>query len=383
MSLPLTPPVHHRPTPLFETPPSDDSALYELSFDYEQNSAGEWHRVSKGRASPPTPVDKRSPPSTDSNLPPKSIPDDLPPPSSSRQSLTRSESLPGIPASSPTERQEPVTNAPSALRLLQRTLSGPVSLPQSTSQPSHAPAQPSTYVRSVVSSNLLSAGRSAADARRVTLDKFNERLKIQQQQQEQDGNDHHLQTPGLPQDEKENLDDGLSSGLAAGPSARRRYSPPLSVPALSGAHYLSSRYSSAGTTSSNARSTLADVVPPQRPSLPMSSSASITRQLMAGPSRLARVQSLAQKKFARGLPIDKISEVETVDDDTYADPALNSETDGGGEEQPYARSQAKPQRQRVNALAHSSTRPRRSASLSDASSTSYAFPRLRYDADSL
>jgi hypothetical protein len=376
MSLLSTPPVHPRPTSLFDTPPSDDSALYELSFDYEQNSAGEWHRVSKGRASPPTPVDKQSPPSTDPNLPPKPIPDDPSLPSSSRQSLTRSESLPGIPAALPTERQETVTAAPSALRLLQRTQSGPVSLPQSSSQPSHAPAQPSsTYVRSVMSGSLLNAGRSAADVRRVTLDKFNERLKIQQQQQEQDVNDLHLQTTGLPQEEKENHDDdGLSSGLAAGPSsAHRRYSPPLSVPALSGTHlnYLSSRYSSVGTTSSNTRSTLADVVPPQRPSLPMPSSASITRQLMAGPSRLSRVQSLAQKKFARGLAIDKISEVETVDDDTYADQALNSETDGGAEERPHARSQAKPQRQRVNALAHSATRPRRSASLSDASSASY------------
>ncbi len=371
MSLPLTPPVHPRPPSLFDTPPSDESALYELSFDYEQNSAGEWHRVSKGRASPPTPVDKQSPPSTDSNL----LPDGPSPASSSRQSLTRSESLPGIPSTLPTERPEPVSTAHSALRSLQRALSGPVSLPQSTSQPSHAPAQPSSaYVRSVLPGSLLSAGRLAGDARRVTLDKFNERLKVQQQQQEQDGNGLHLQTTGLPQDEKENHDGSLSPELAAGPSSvHRRYSPPLSVPALSGAHvnYLSSRYSSVGTTSSNTRSTLADVVPPQRPSLPMQSTASITRQLVAGPSRLSRVQSLVQKKFTRGLAIDKISEVETVDDDTYADQALNSETDGGAEEHPHVRSQAKPQRQRVNALAHSATRPRRSASLSDASSVSY------------
>ena len=383
MSHPSTPPVHPRPTSLFDTPPSDESELYELSFAYEQNSAGEWHRVSKGRASPPTPVDKQSPPSTDSNLPPKL--DDPSPPPSSRQSLTRSESLPGIPSTLPTERQDPVPTAHSALRSFQRTLSGPVSLPQSTSQPSHAPAQPpSNYVRTVLPGSLLSAGRSTGDARRVTLDKFNERLKAQQQQQEQDGNDLHLQTSGLPQDEKENHDGGLSPELAAGPSSgHRRYSPPLSVPSLSGSHlnYLSSRYSSVGATSSSARSTLADVVPPQRPSLPMPSSASITRQLMAGPSRLARVQSLAQKKFTRGLAIDKISEVETADDDTYADPALNSETDGGVEELPHVRSQAA-QRQRVNALAHSATRPRRSASLSDASSASYIPTYLRYDANS-
>ena len=375
MSLPSTPPVH-RPTSLFDTPPSDESELYELSFAYEQNSAGEWHRVSKGRASPPTPVDKQSPPSTDSNLPPKSIPDEQSLPSSSRQSLTRSESLPGIPSTLPTERQESVPTTHSALRSFQRTLSGPVSLPQSTSQSSHAPAQlSSTYVRTVLPGSLLSAGRTTAEARRITLDKFNERLKIQQRQQEQDGNDPHLQATGLPQDEKENHDGGLSPELAtAGPSSvHRRYSPPLSVPSLSGSHlnYPSSRYSSAGATSSSARSTLADVVPPQRPSLPMPSSASITRQLMAGPSRISRAQSLAPKKFTRGLAIDKISEVETVDDDTYADQALNSETDGGPEDQPHVRSQAKPQRQRVNALAHSSTRPRRSASLSDASSASY------------
>ncbi|KAH8998527.1 hypothetical protein EDB92DRAFT_1180999 [Lactarius akahatsu] len=360
MSLPLTPPVIPRPPSRFDTPPSDESALYELSFDYEQNSAGEWHRVSKGRASPPTPVDKQSPPSTDSNI----LPDDPSPASSSRQSLTRSESLPGIPSTLPTERPDPV---PTALRSLQRALSGPVSLPQSTSQPLHAPAQTSsTYVRSVITpGSLLGAGRTTGDPRRATLDKFNERVKVQQQQQEQDANDLHIQTT---QDEKENHDGGLSPELSAGPSSvHRRYSPPLSVPALSGSHlnYLSSRYSSVGTTSSSTRSTLADVIPPQRPSLPMPSSASITRQLMAGPSRISRVQSLVQKKFSRGLAIDKISEVETVDDDTYADQALNSETDGGAEEQP--RSQAKLQRQRVNALTHSATRPRRSASLSDAS----------------
>ncbi|KAF8270834.1 hypothetical protein EI94DRAFT_704419 [Lactarius quietus] len=370
MSLPSTPPVHPRPTSLFDTPPSDESELYELSFAYEQNSAGEWHRVSKGRASPPTPVDKQSPPSADSNLPPKSISDDPSPPHTSRQSLTRSESLPGIPSTLPTERQEPVPTA-HALRSFQRALSGPVSLPHSTSQPSHAPAQPSsTYIRTVLPGSLLGAGRTTGDARRATLDKFNERLKIQQQQQEQDGNDLHLQSAGLPQDEKENHDGGLSPELTAGPSsAHRRYSPPLSVPSLSGSHlnYLSSRYSSASATSSSARSTLADVVPPQRPSLPMPSSASITRQLMAGPSRLSRVQSLVQKKFTRGLAIDKISEVETADDDTYADQALNSETDAGAEEQPHVQSQAKAQRQRVNALAHSATRPRRSASLSDTS----------------
>ena len=385
MSHPSTPPVLPRPTSLFDTPPSDESELYELSFAYEQNSAGEWHRVSKGRASPPTPVDKQSPPSTDSNLLLPKLDDPSPPPLS-RQSLTRSESLPGIPSTLPTERQEPVPTAHPALRSLQRTLSGPVSLPQSTSQLSHATAQPSsTYVRTVLPGSLLSAGRSAGDARRVTLDKFNERLKAQQQQQEQDGNDLHLQATGLPQDEKENHDGGLSPELAAGPSsAHRRYSPPLSVPSLAGSHlnYLSSRYSSVGATSSSARSTLADVVPPQRPSLPMPSSASITRQLMAGPSRLARVQSLALKKFTRGHAIDKISEVETVDDDAYADPALNSETDGGVEEQPHARSQAA-QRQRVNALAHSATRPRRSASLSDASSASYIPTCLKYDANSL
>jgi hypothetical protein len=385
MSFPSTPPVLPRPTSLFDTPPSDESELYELSFAYEQNSAGEWHRVSKGRASPPTPVDKQSPPSTDPNLLPKL--DDPSPPPPSRQSLTRSESLPGIPSTLPTERQEPVSTAHSALRSFQRTLSGPVSLPQSSSQSSHASVQPSsTYVRTVLPGTLLSAGRPTADTRRVTLDKFNERLKLQQQQQEQDGNDLHQQTTGHLQDEKENHDGGLSPELAAGSSSgHRRYSPPLSVPSLSGSHlnYLSSRYSSAGATSSSARSTLADVVPPQRPSLPMPSNASITRQLMAGPSRLSRVQSFAQKKFTRGLAIDKISEVETADDDTYADQALNSETDGGAEEQSHVRSQAKPQRQRVNALANSATRPRRSASLSEASSASYIPTCLRYDADSL
>ncbi len=371
---PSTPPVLPHPQSLFDTPPSDESALYELSFEYEQNSAGEWHRISKGRASPPTPVDKQSPPSTDSNLLPKPTSDGPSPSSSSRQSLTRSESLPGIPSTLPIERQEPVAIVQSALRSFQRALSGPVSLPQSASQPSQPPAQlSSTYVRNVLPGSLFNVGRTASDARRVTIDKTNERLKAHQQQQELD-DDLRLQATSLPQDEKENHDGGLSSAseFAAGPSSgHRRYSPPSSAPALSGTHlnYLSSRYSSVGTTASSTRSTLTDVVPPQRPSLPMPSTASITRQLMAGPSRLTRLQSAGLKKFTRGLAIGKISEVETADDGAYADHALNSEADGGIEEQPNVRSQAKPQRQRVNALAHSATRPRRSASLSDASST--------------
>ena len=100
----------------------------------------------------------------------------------------------------------------------------------------------------------------------------------------------------------------------------------------------------------------------------MPSTTTSTRQLVAGPSRLSRVQSHGQRKFTPGLAIDKISEVDGGDDGGYADPAAGSETDGGGEEKPYSRSQVPPTRQRVNALTHSTTRPRRSASLSDASS---------------
>jgi hypothetical protein len=141
---------------------------------------------------------------------------------------------------------------------------------------------------------------------------------------------------------------------------------------LSDAHYsyLPSRYSAIGTSSSsNLRSTLAEVVPlPQRPSLPMPSATSSTRQVIAGPSRINRVNSHGQKKFTPGLAIDKISEIDGADDGVYADPAAGSETDGGVDEKQPTRSQP-PTRQRVNALTRSATRPRRSASLSDASST--------------
>ena len=354
---------------------SDESAIYELSFDYEQNSAGEWKRISKGRSSPPTPVDKQSPPSTDF-IPLRS--GNPSPPHTTRLSLTRSESLPGIPSTLPTERPDPVPSAQPAVRSFQRALSGPVSLPQSSLQPSHTPGQPSsTHVRTIIAGGLRSAGRTgtAGGPRRVTLEEFNqinEKLKIQQQQ-EQDVLDLHLQTAGLPQDEKENQDGSSLPPMdsAADPSSiYRRYSPPRSAPALSDAHYnyLPSRYSAVGaTSSSNLRPTLADVVPvPQRPSLPMPSATSSTRQLVAGPSRLSRAHS--QKKFTPGLTIDKISEVDGADDGVYADPAAGSETDGGVEEKPHARSQIPPTRQRVNALTRSATRPRRSASLSDASS---------------
>ena len=353
------------------TPPSDESAIYELSFDYEQNSAGEWKRISKGRSSPPTPVDKQPPPVD--FIPPPSDKYSPPPP---RLSLTRSESLPGVPSTLPTEHPDPAPTAQSILRSFQRAVSGPVSLPQSTSQQSHTPGQlSSTQVRTLLAGGLRSAGRTAGGPRRVTLEEanqINEKLKIQMQQ-EQDENVIRWQSTAPPQDEKENHD-GLSlqsTELAAGPRGlHRRYSPPRSATSLSDTHYnhLPSRYSSVDTaSSSNLRSTLADVVPvPQRPSLPMPSSAS-TRQLMAGPSRLSRAQS--QKKFTPALAIDKISEVDGADDGMYADPAASSETDGGVEDQqPYMRSQAQPPRQRVNALTHSVTRPRRSASLSDASS---------------
>lgn len=354
--------------------------MYELSFDYEQNSAGEWKRISKGRSSPPTPVDKQSP-STDFIPPPSGKGNSSPPPSA-RLSLTRSESLPGIPSTLHTERPDPVPSAQSALRSFQRALSGPVSLPQSSLQQSHTPGQlSSTHVRTILAGGLRgAAGRTAGGPRRVTLEEFNqinEKLKIQQQQQEKEELDLHVQTAGLPQDEKENHDGSSLPPVdsAAGPSSiHRRYSPPRSAPALSDAHYnyLPSRYSAIGATSSssNLRSTLAEVVPaPQRPSLPMPSATSSTRQIVAGPSRLSRTHSHGQKKFTPGLTIDKISEVDGADDGVYADLAAGSETDGGAEENPHVRSQAPPTRQRVNALTRSATRPRRSASLSDASST--------------
>jgi hypothetical protein len=196
-----------------------------------------------------------------------------------------------------------------------------------------------------------------------------------QQQQGHEEIDLHLQIAGFRQDEKENHDGSSVPPMdtTAGPSSiHRRYSPPRSA-GLSDSHhnYLPSRYSAVGTTSSsNFRSTLADVVPaPQRPSLPMPT-ASSTRQLVAGPSRLSRAHSHGQKKFTPGLTIDKISEVDGADDGGYTDPAAGSETDGGIEEKPNTRSQVPGTRQRVNALTHSATRPRRSASLSDASSSS-------------
>ena len=344
--------------------------MYELSFDYEQNSAGEWKRVSKGRSSPPTPVDKQSPPSTD--LIPPSSGNPSPPPST-RLSLTRSESLPGITSGVTSERPDPVPSAQPAVRSFQRALSGPVSLPQSTSQQSHTPGQlSSTHIRTILAGGLRSTGRTAGGPRRVTLEEFNqmnEKFQVQQQQ-EREEIDLHLQTTRLHQEEKENHDGSSVPPMdtAAGPSSiHRRYSPPKSA-GLSDSHhnYLPSRYSAVGTSSSsNFRSTLGDVVPaPQRPSLPMPSTATSTRQLVAGPSRLSRVHSHGPKKFTPGLTIDKISEVDGTDDGGYADPAAGSETDGIEEK----RSQVPPPRQRVNALTQSATRPRRSASLSDASS---------------
>jgi hypothetical protein len=127
-------------------------------------------------------------------------------------------------------------------------------------------------------------------------------------------------------------------------------------------NYLSSAVGT--TSSSNSRSTLADVSPvPQQPSLLCQPPSHLRANLLLDQA-VSVVYSHTDRNLIPGPTIEKISEV----DGGYADPAAGSKTDGGVEEKQHSRSKVPPTRQRVNALTHSTTRPRRSASLSDASS---------------
>ncbi|GBE84902.1 predicted protein [Sparassis crispa] len=152
---------------------SDDSALFELSFVYEENSQGEYVRFSKRESSPPTPLD-RSPVVL---KPPSPVAPPRPSP------LSRSESMPSV---------EP-TPAP---RSFQRVASGPVLTPASSSaRASFAPLS-------------TGAARKLGGARRVKVDEFQQ-------------SDPLLRSQTQPGDEKENLRTRASAAATAAPFAVR------------------------------------------------------------------------------------------------------------------------------------------------------------------
>ncbi|ETW81760.1 hypothetical protein HETIRDRAFT_173435 [Heterobasidion irregulare TC 32-1] len=362
----------------------------ELSFDYEWTN-GEYVRISRGStnsqvSSPPTPVDSPELP----KMPTLSITDDRmsssPPVSSSyphrRVSLSRSESLPGASPSGadrsePPERRSPATmSSVSTLRPFQRVTSGPsVLLPNHT--PSAAISSSSSSVRPSLPDGARASLSKPGGPRRVTMEEYRE--QAQQNRAKLRAMERELQ------EEKENFEgeqqshESPTNGVGVGgPSGRQ--SPPRPSPIGDPPHFTAqapsfpTRSFSAGhqppSTSSNSRA-LVDVVPvPQRAPLAFPTGPSVGRSIMPGPSRPGRVL----RKFQSSFGINKIAEVEAGESDHLDN---GSETDTGAEDQAWSDAGRHIDGfvRQPSALASSqitsSSRPRRSASLSEAATAAF------------
>lgn len=362
------------------TSPSDESSIIELSFDYELDSAGNYVRVSKGSSrsnlsSPPTPNDalldgalkplSSSPPQGTSipyayTKPPSPILLNSPIPSR-RNSLSRSENaFPSLQSGSGTEslplaaqhRAQPSATGNSA-RSFQRVASVPVTL---------TPAAPQPALRAPLSSGLAGTGRKIGRPQRVPRDEYREQPPLTLDEQEE------LRV----QEEKENLITILDGdGLPSDGAASKRTSPRLtarsaSVSQLDG-RAISSLPTRAYGSSAGARQ-------PLQPG----------RQIMPGPNRAGRVLMGMAVKYGVGSGgFDKINENEGSENEFATEHAYD-ETDpsaylllfSGSPTQTIYVDVDEPQpgngmlRHRsyvAPPTLSSGTRPRRSASLSDAS----------------
>ncbi|KAJ3505458.1 hypothetical protein NLJ89_g7406 [Agrocybe chaxingu] len=350
------------------TPNSDDSSIIDdLSFDYIVDQDGNIIRLSKGsssksnNSSPPTPQETSLHPDPPNLEPPSQDLHASPVP---RISLSRSESA--FPILTGSTGGSMVTQNDRPARSFQRVASGPVS-----SAPSYlAPT-----------SSSLSKPRAAP--RRVTTEDVRERhesMGASRAKQTLDANAYALQ------EEKENISESDEHPYvvqAASVATKRRNSPPLVTRSMSStstrlttarAAYLASSSSSASGRP------LADV------------SAQRARSVLPGPNRVGRImKSSSATKYGTSnaqTNFDRISEVESSDNEAGGrrSPVIVSvggeDTEPEDEPLPAAIEPANiplPQpiptgavRARglsinVNGLTQSgNTRPRRSASLSDA-----------------
>jgi serine/threonine-protein kinase TTK/MPS1 len=353
------------------TPSSDDSSVIDdLSFDYVLDGEGNFIRLSKGSSSksnyssPPTPQEAPLQPDLPPTLKPPASPSDLP---ISRISLSRSESafpiLTG--GSAALQNDKPA-------RSFQRVASGPaLSATGSYLAPTTSLSKPRTIPR------------------RVTMEEHGDRPEANgasRLRQTLDSTAYALQ------EEKENISEPDENPYAPSIANKRRHSPPLATRSVP-----SSRAPRTAYSGSAASRPLAEVPVPQR--------GSHTRQIMPGPNRAGRIMKSSSKygATASAVPFDRISEHEGSeseyppgDSDYHAIGIALGGDDTDPEDEPVrsvepasvplpssipATSQVGSARLRThlsvnvnfgrsNSLGQSGgTRPRRSASLSDALST--------------
>ncbi|KAF8635910.1 hypothetical protein AX15_000088 [Amanita polypyramis BW_CC] len=345
------PPAAGASPPATPTPPSDDSSVIEdLSFDYIFDDNGNFIRLSKGSSkshnSPPTPNET-------------SLHPDPPPSPRSRPSLSRSESA-HIPASSGTDK--PVA------RNFQRVTSGP-SLSMTPNFPAATSSKPRALSRRITSED----GNREQDLRKPDLSSRSRPLL-----------DAHQ---NLHPEEKENISEAEEA--AYHPPGKQRHSPPLTSRSISSRSSYQHHPSRMMYSSSSSAS---------RPPVDPSQRGSHSRQILPGPSRPGRVVKkgsngpipIASKySSSSSVCIDRIAEHEGSESEFAASDhqplnVAGDETDTGEDEPAFdaasippaqGQSLANVGRQRSfmvpaassSSLVHSSiTRPRRSASLSDA-----------------
>ncbi|KAJ2919207.1 hypothetical protein MD484_g1212, partial [Candolleomyces efflorescens] len=359
-------PLELRPDPTpSATPSKSDDSVDDLSFDYEFDDEGQFVRRSKGgnrysmgstsaQSTPPTPQDSLPDSSPEPSEPPKSSS-----PAPRGSSLSRSESAYAVlttaqPIPAPATETKP-------LRPFQRVISGP------------ATAGTPSYLAPTIAS---SRGARIMP-RRITMEDHRDRpeaLPIGRFRQTLDSSSTHA---SAFQDEKENI--GELEEKPPTTVTTRRASPTLASRATT------SRMSSSRTSysASNNGRPLADVPVPQR--------APTARQLLSGPNRPGRVMKSSSSLKYSASNNDRLGEVTELGE---AEPAhrenelLVRAASEEAEQQddpvepaniplPNSGSLTNGMRNRrdlnINVhpanslLSHSgSTRPRRSASLSDA-----------------
>ncbi|PPQ65143.1 hypothetical protein CVT24_011038 [Panaeolus cyanescens] len=368
---PSTSPPHTpndpRMTPKSGTPNSDESSIIDdLSFDYIFDEAGNFVRLSKGssaksnHSSPSTPSEE----ALDPPPAPKSPSPDLPESPIPRISLSRSESaFPVLSGNGVGTSTSAVTQEKHPARSFQRVASGPAS----SSTPS--------YLAPTASS--LSKPRTVP--RRITMEESKDRhegLASSRARPTLDG--HHY---GL-QEEKENISesDDYPHPQAVSLSQKNRNSPPLASRSVSSSRLGTSRslYGTSSTSGAGSRP-LAELQLAQRnPHL----------KIISGPTRPGRVmKSVSASKYGGTTGVntgfDRISEgdmsegehpydiplpgddTEPEDEPIDVEPAVGSIPSGS--HMAASRTRAPSGLSSNAALSQSgASRPRRSASLSDA-----------------
>ena len=284
------------------TPNSDDSSIIDdLSFDYIVDQEGNFVRLSKSssksnHSSPPTPQESSLQP--DPPLKPPS-PDLLNSPMT-RISLSRSESaFPILSSGSSTAAQN---DKPA--RSFQRVLSGPA-ITMSASASYLAPTNSS-----------LSKPRVAP--RRIALEDSRERHEANSLSRTRQTIDSNIHSHTLLQEEKENISESddhpqIKTAMAA---IKQRSSPPLATRLVSSSSTrvpaTRAAYLANGASSASGRP-LTDI---QR--------ASHSRQIMPGPNRAGRImKSTSASKYSSSAAIapsfDRIAERETSDSEQAGD----------------------------------------------------------------